>query len=172
MESSANQTGSLRVQLQKDQRKIIEEMYHIQNCELALASLYQELTEKFRDERFFWEEAVADEINHARKIGKLIAIASPNLKRYNAGRFKIELLKTYLERVYNHVLMIQEGKMSRKEILLIILDYEKSDIELKPFEVVKSYENEYTDFVFAFEDEIKIHADRITAYVKSKLAQT
>ena len=171
MEFTPNQTGSLRVQLQKDQRKIIEEMYHIQNCELALGSLYQELTEKFPDERFFWEEAVADEINHARKIGRLIGIASANLKRYSAGRFKIDLLKTYLERVYNHVRLIQEGKMSHKEILLMILDYEKSDIELKPFEVVKSYENEYTDFIYAFEDEIKIHADRISTYVKGKLGQ-
>ena len=157
--------------LQNDQRKIVEELYHIQNCELALASLYQELTVKFPDERFFWEEAVADEINHARNIGKLIAMVSTNIKRYSPGRFKIELLKTYLERAYNHILMIQNGQLSHKEILLIVLDYEKAEIETNPWEVVKSYENEYTDFAYAFEDDMKIHTARIVTYVKEKLTQ-
>jgi hypothetical protein len=157
--------------LQNEQRKIIEELYHIQNCELALASLYQELTSKFPEERFFWEEAVADEINHARLIGKLIAITSTNMKRYSPGRFKIELLKTYLERAYNHIMMIQNGQMERKEILLTVLDYEKAEIETNPWEAVKSYENEYTDFAYAFEDDMKIHTGRIVSYVKEKLAQ-
>jgi hypothetical protein len=160
-----------QVMLQNEQRKIIEELYHIQNCELALASLYQELTMKFPEERFFWEEAVADEINHARQIGRLIALTSSNLKRYSPGRFKIELLKTYLERVYNHIMMIQNGQMNRKEILLIVLDYEKAEIETNPWEVVKSYENEYTDFAYTFEDDIKLHTARIVSYVKDKLAQ-
>ncbi len=156
--------------LQTDQRKIIEELYHIQNCELALASFYQELTEKYPEERFFWAEAVADEINHARKIGQLIAFVSTNMKRYSPGRFKIELLKTYLERVYSHIKMIQDGQMNHKEILLAILDYEKAEIETKPYEVVKSYEDEYREFTFAFEDDLKIHTMRITSYVKDKLA--
>ncbi len=156
--------------LQTDQRKIIEELYHIQNCELAMASFYQELTVLFPEERFFWEEAVADEINHARKIGQLIAMASSNLKRYSPGRFKLELLKTYLERIYTHIKMIQDGQMNRKEILLAIMDYEKADIETNPYEVVKSYEDDYREFSFAFEDDIKIHTMRITSYVKEKLS--
>ena len=155
--------------LQNEQRKLIEELYHIQNCELALASFYQELTVKFPDERFFWEEAVADEINHARHIGRLIAMVSSNLKRYSAGRFKIELLKTYLERIYNHIMMIQNGQMNRREILLTVLDYERADIEISPWEGVKSYEDEYKNYVYAFEDEMKIHTTRIVSYVKDKL---
>jgi len=156
--------------LQKDQRKIVDELYHIQNCELALASLYQELTQKFPTERFFWEEAVADEINHARKMGQLIAMATSNLRRYTPGRFKLELLKTYLERLYSHILMIQNGQMNRKEILLTVLDYEKSDIETNPYEVVKSYEDDYTNFAFAFEDDMKVHSAKMLLYVKEKLA--
>lgn len=156
--------------LQTGQRKIIEELYHIQNCELALASFYQELTIKFPEERFFWEEAVADEINHARKIGQLIALASTNLKRYSPGRFKLELMKTYLERIYTHIKMIQDNKMNHKEILLAIMDYEKADIETKPYEIVKSYDDDYREYSFAFEDDLEIHAKRITSYVKEKLS--
>ena len=155
--------------LQKEQRKIIEELYHIQNCELAMASFYQELTMHFPEERFFWEEVVADEINHARKIGQLIAMVTVNLKRFEPGRFKLELLRTYLERIYSNIKQIQEGQMKHKEVLLTILDYEKSEIETKPYDVVKSFEDDYRHFCYDFEDEIKVHTARITSYVKNKL---
>jgi hypothetical protein len=59
--------------------------------------------------------------------------------------------------------------MNRKEILLTVLDYEKAEIETNPWEGVKSYENEYTDFAYAFEDEMKIHTARLVSYVKNKL---
>jgi hypothetical protein len=153
----------------KDQNQIFEELYHLQNCELALGMYYQELISIFPDERFFWEEAVADEVNHARWVGQLIVIVSSDIEKFAPGIFRTELLKTFVEGIYSEIKRMREGKMSRKEILALALGYERSVLEQKPFNAVKSITPEYVGFIEAFAPELKIHNDRLGQYISQKL---
>jgi hypothetical protein len=155
--------------LPEAKNQMFEELYHIQNCELALGMLYQEMVSRFGDEKWFWEKAIADEINHARNIGKLIALVSDNIDKYLPGKYRTEVLKTFLDGIYHHIDMIKNNKLKHDEIFQLILDYEKSPVESRPYEVVKSFEPEFTNFCAEFEDDIRAHSLRIIAYMKEKM---
>jgi hypothetical protein len=60
----------------KDQKQPFEELYLLQNCEMALGAFYNKLITAYPGERFFWEEAISDEINHARLVGLKIKTES------------------------------------------------------------------------------------------------
>lgn len=153
----------------RDQNQIFEELYHLQNCELALSMFYQEMISVFPSERFFWEEAVADEINHARWVGQLIVLVSSNIEKFAPGVFRTELLKTYVEGVYEDIKRIKERSITPYEILALALNYERSSLEKKPYNAVKSSAPEYLGFVEAFKPELGLHNTRLEKYISQKM---
>lgn len=153
-----------------DKKQILEELYHMQNCALALGEFYHQLSIVYYDEKWFWEEAVADEINHARKIGELVAMVATNAEQYLVGKYRVDMMRTFLDGVYENIKLINDRKLTRPATLRLCLEYEKSPIIARPFDVVKSYEKSFYEFSEGFESEIGSHALRITAYVKEKLA--
>jgi hypothetical protein len=153
----------------RDQNQMFEELYHLQNCEMALGIFYQELATVYHNEHFFWEAAVADEVNHARWIGQLIVLVSSSIDKYMPGVYRTELLKTFAEGIYHDVQKIHEQRLSNKEIMGLALNYERSGIEQKPYNAVKSTAPEYLRFVDSIATELKIHNDRITKYISQKL---
>jgi hypothetical protein len=155
----------------KDQNQIYEELYHLQNCELALSMFYQELISIFPSDRFFWEEAVSDEINHARMIGQLIVIVSSNMEKFAPGIFRTELLKTYAEGVYSDIKRIKERSMTPYDILALALNYERSMLEQKPYNAVNSSTPEYLGFAEKFKSELNQHSNRLVKYI-SQIMQT
>lgn len=152
----------------RDQKQLFDELYLLQNCELALGAFYQELITAFPGERFFWEEAVSDEVNHARWIGQLIAIISTNIDKFSLGQYRVELLRTYIEGLYLEIAKIKAGKMSRQEILALVQNYERSKVEQRPFEAVKSTHPDYLNLVEGSAKQLEEHSTRILAYVKQK----
>jgi hypothetical protein len=155
----------------KDQNQIFEELYHLQNCELALSMFYQELISIFPGDRFFWEEAVSDEINHARMIGQLIVIVSSNLDKFAPGIFRTELLKTYAEGVYSDIKRIKESSITPYDVLSLALNYERSMLEQKPYNAVNSSTPEYLGFTEKFKSELNQHSTRLVKYI-SQIMQT
>jgi hypothetical protein len=155
----------------KDQKQLLEELYLLQNCEMALGAFYHELISAFPGERFFWEEAVSDEVNHARWIGQLISVVSTHIDKFLLGQFRVELLKTYVEGIYDEIAKIESRQLSRKEIMILVLNYERSKIELRPFDAVKSNFPEYINIISGSLPQIEEHATRIQAYAKNKIEE-
>ena len=153
----------------RGQNQLMEELYHLQNCELALGVFYGELVTLFPEERYFWEEAVSDEINHARWVGKLIAMVSGKIDFFSPGSYRTDLLKTFTEGVYHEVDRIKKGEHSRWEILGLILNYERSGLELKPYEVVHSSLPEFQAMTTSFKPELAIHSKRLIDYASQKM---
>lgn len=144
---------------------MFEELYHLQNCELALSMFYQELISIFPADRFFWEEAVSDEINHARLVGQLIVLVSSNLEKFAPGIFRTELLKTYAEGVYSDIKRIKSQSMTPYDILALAINYERSALEQKPYNAVNSSAPEYLGFVEKFKSELNQHNTRLINYI-------
>jgi len=153
----------------RDQNQLMEELYHLQNCELALSVFYSELVALFPEERYFWEEAVSDEINHARWVVKLIVMVSGKIDSFSPGSYRTELLKTFTEGVYREVDRIKKGEHSRWEIFGLILNYERSGLELRPYEVVHSSLQEFQTMIALFKPELAIHSKRLIDYASQKM---
>ncbi len=156
--------------IKKDQNQIFEELYHLQNCELALGEYFNELARLYPDEKWFWEQAVGEEVNHARQVGRLIAQVSSNLNKFAFGRYRVELLKTFLDGIYANVQKIRSKQLSRPEILQIALDYETSFIESKPYDIVSSADSDFLLFKTTFSEELLEHTSKMKAYIQQKLA--
>lgn len=155
----------------KFKSQILEELYHLQNCELALGLLYQQLSVCYENEKWFWEEAIADEVNHARAAGQMISLVSGNTQNYLPGRYRVDSLKTFLDGIYDKIDQIKSNKLNRQEILQMVLDYENAPIESRPFEVVMTSEASFKVLASKLADDIKAHRQRISSYILSKQEQ-
>lgn len=158
--------------MRREQNQILEELYHLQNCEMALGVFYGELVIQFPAEKYFWEEAVSDEVNHARWLGRLIAIVSGNLDSFSPGLYRTELLKTFTEGVYREVDRIRKGILSKQEIMGLILNYERAGLELKPYEIVRSSLPEFQVWVNSIKPDLALHSKRLIDYASQKIKTT
>ena len=154
----------------KDQFQIYEEIYHLQNCELAMGEYYQQIAERLYEERLFWEEAISDEVNHARLIGKLIAMISAKPGKFIPGKYRVAVLETFLSGIYAHIEQIKEQKLTRSQIYKTALDYESSLLMIRPFDIVESSDPEFRIFKEAFAQETQLHSNRIRQYIQQKLS--
>ena len=157
--------------LKKELGQLYEEIYHLQNCELALGEYFQQLADLFPEGKLFWEDAVADEINHARLVGKLIGMISSNPLIYGFGRYRVAMLATYLEGIYENIEKIKRKELPPKEALRIAFDYENAILETKPFDIVSSSDISYREFREKFISEILEHSERIRQYTQKTIAE-
>jgi hypothetical protein len=155
--------------IKKEFTQTIEELYHLQNCELAMGEYYQHLAEQFPNEQLFWEEAISDEVNHARAVGRLIALVSSNPQAFGPGKYRVAVLETFLAGIYEQIDHLNNNTLSHQEALKIAYDYEESAILSKPLEIVSSLDSKFHEFRKRFTDEIAVHQDRLKQYIGQKL---
>lgn len=155
--------------IKKDANQVFEELYHLQNCEMALGIYYQELAEHFPHERMFWEEAIGDMVNHARRVGELIARFASNQDRFRPGKYRVAVLETFLTGIYDHVQMIKQNALPPNDMLKIAFDYECSAIMNKPCDIVESVDRGFIEFKMNFADEVLEHSNRVKKYIEQKL---
>lgn len=153
----------------KEQVQIYEEIYRLQNCELAMGEYYQQIAEKLRDERLFWEEAISDKVNHARLVGRLIAMISAKPAKFVNGKYRVAVMETFLAGIYEQIELIRDNKMTLTQIYKAALDYEGSLLMTRPFDIVESSDPEFRSFKEMFAEEAQQHSTRIRLYIRQKL---
>ena len=157
--------------LKKELGQLYEEIYHLQNCELALGEYYQQLAALLPEEKLFWEGAVSDEINHAMQVGKLIGMISSNPLIYGSGRYRVAMLSTYLEGIYENIEKIKRKELPPNEALRIAFDYENSVLETKPYDIVNSSDSSFREFKGKFIPELLEHSERIRQFAQKKIEE-
>jgi hypothetical protein len=155
--------------IKKDLITSIEELYHLQNCELAMGEYYQQLADRSPDERLFWAEAISDEVNHARMVGRIVAMVSSNPNAFNPGKFRVAVLVTFLTGVYGQIERFRGNALSPAEELKIAYDYEVSAIMSRPYDIVESHDPQFMDLRNKFAEEVAVHNNRIRQYIEQKL---
>jgi hypothetical protein len=134
-----------------------------------MGEFYQLLAERLPEERLFWEGAVSDEINHARRIGRLIAMLSSNQQAYRAGKYRVAVLATFLMGVYENIDHGHKNTLTTPQLLQIAYDYEHAAIIARPYEAVESTDIHFHEFRQAFTRELQEHTDRVLQYIAIKL---
>ena len=155
--------------IKKDLISTVEELYHLQNCQLAMGEYYQQLAERIPSERMFWEEAICDEVNFARATGRLIALVTSNPQSYGPGKYRVAVLETFLSGIYEQAEQVRKGALTTPEMLKIAYDYEGSAIILRPYDIVESQDSTFREFRKRLTDDVAGHCDRIRQYVDQKL---
>ena len=155
--------------LKKDTNQMFEELYHLQNCEMAMGIYYQQLAEHYPGDKMFWEEAIGDMVNQARRVGELISRFASNPDVYKPGKYRVAVLETFLSGVYEHVHLIEKKGLTPNEMLRIAFDYESSAIMNKPYDLIDSLERNFVQFKTKFTEEVAEHTVRVRQYIEQKL---
>jgi hypothetical protein len=158
--------------LTRDQNQLFAEALHIQNCELALGEYYQLLAEKQPNEKEFWEQAIIDEVNYARRIGRIIAMISSRPAKFSPGKYRLAVLDTFITGIFEHIELLRDNKLTRPEVMKIALDYENSLIISRPYDVVDSYDSEFKEYKAQFAETINLHTERMKQYLRKMLNLT
>jgi hypothetical protein len=155
--------------LKKDTNQMFEELYHLQNCEMAMGIYYQQLAEHYPGDKMFWEEAIGDMVNQARRVGELISKFASNPDVYKPGKYRVAVLETFLSGVYEHVHLIEKKSLAPNEMLRIAFDYESSVIMSKPYDIIDSIDRNFGQFKTRFAEEVSEHNLRVRQYIGQKL---
>jgi hypothetical protein len=135
-----------------------------------MGEYYQQMADRFPSEKMFWLEAIGDEVDHARRIGRLIADVSAKPAKYSSGKYRVQLMETFLTGIYEQIEMIINKEMSPAQMLKTVMDYESSVLMSRPFDVVESNDSGFRDFKETFAQDIKVHSDRIRQYIRGKFS--
>ncbi len=155
--------------IKKDLISSVEELYHLQNCELAMGEYYQQLAERFPDERLFWEAAISDTVNHARRVGRIVAMVTSIPSAFNPGKYRVAVLTTFLTGVYGQIEHFRNNALSPTEELKIAYDYETSAIMSRPYDIVESRDPKFLELRKIFAEDVAAHNGRIKQYIEQKL---
>lgn len=134
-----------------------------------MGEYYQWMSEKFADEKANWEQATRDKIGHAMRIGRLIAMISAKPAKFSPGKYRIAIMETFLNGIFEQIELLRDNKLTRQQLLKFALDYESSLLMTKPYDVVDSFDPEFKEFRTNFADLVNAHCDGIKQYIKLKL---
>ena len=137
---------------------ILSLLKEMEKCELTIARLYQTCADMWEEDKEFWLSLERQEQKHAKNINKMVELISEKDEQFECYRpFNPIAMKTIISGIEDNINSIKDGKFSREKALFIALDIEKSLIESKYGEIVKSENVEYQNLVGGIINETEGH---------------
>lgn len=152
-------------------QNILQVLTAFEKAELIMAGFYGVCAGKWPETKKFWRDIQSDEINHARTIKKLAAMINSKPDRFQAGRpFNPVAINTFINGIRANVERVRAGSISMANALFIARDIERSVIESKYGELVKTDDIEYNDAMSAIVKETQDHMSRFEGEIaRSKM---
>lgn len=116
--------------------------------ELQVADLYGACAEVWKEDQDFWLALEKQEHQHAiniRKMAEIIRKKGQLFERYRP--FNIIGLQTIISGINDNIRSLKSGDLSKKESFFVALNLEKSLIEAKYDEIVRTNDLEYGNLV-------------------------
>lgn len=131
----------------------IQDMNHLKKVfdamrqlELAIARMYALCADAWPIERGFWADLEAAEIRHARYIEEIQKMVVDNPEGFESGRvFNEAAILTNVRHVESICQKLKSGTLSREQFLFMARDVEKSLMEDKYMETVKTNNLKYRE---------------------------
>jgi len=142
--------------------KVLKAMVDV---EVALADLYRACAQTWEGDAVFWSALSAEEIHHTesvRKLAGLIARKTDKEQRFEFHRpITVQSIQTFLAGIKQQAQRVRQGAISEKKMLAIALDIERSVMERKYSEIVKTDDVEYQTVASAIDDQTAAHVARL-----------
>ncbi len=128
--------------------KVLNVMEAMGDLERAVADFYRACSAKWPEDRPFWSNLVDEEIRHAEFIGTMSARLRANPRLFETGRpFSLSAIRTVIDGIKGNRLKVERGEVSRKQVLFLSLDMEKSILESKYQDILKTTDHEYLQMI-------------------------
>ncbi len=147
--------ANLYAQLYERIRDVLEPLAQL---ELVIAEAYALCAEIFPDRRDLWRILVQQETDHAEYIRRMISIAYEKPHLFEMGfPLRREAVETVIAGIRDAIAKIRKGEIPKNRIVVFMTDLEKSLIENRFFDILKSADPEFNGFIRKIRQETFSH---------------
>lgn len=139
----------------------------LREIELLVADLYRRFSRSFNEDRVIWEDLSQDEESHAAMITELKNTLLRNGSSFEIGKINLAALKTYRQGIEEHIVRLQSGALGRRKALFIARDFEKTLVEHRFYESIKSRNPDYQAIQARIQKETELHLQKLENYIKT-----
>lgn len=151
--------------------ELLQILEAMRQAELAMSVLYKICAKKWGEDSEFWLNLSKDEIHHSENVKMLSIIIQEKIgTQVNFQPFRpftLNSVQSFISGTMDSAERVRHDKISKKSALAIALDVERSAIERKYAELVKTDDIEYKTISTSIDNETQIHRDKI----EKKLAE-
>ena len=144
--------------------QILDTLHQI---ELIVAELYRRFSHSFVQDRVFWENLSQDEESHAVMVTELKNTLLRNGSPFEVGKINLLALSTYRQGIKSQLSRLERGKLRRQNAFFIARDLEKSLIERRFYESIRSENPEYRAIQEKIRKETEFHLQKLENYIKT-----
>ncbi len=146
--------------------KITEVLNILKELELKIAELYSSCSGHFPKLKEFWSELEREEKKHAKYIQNMLEVYLQNPADFIEARpFNIIAVKTVIKGVEENIVNIENNKIDQLRALNIALDIEKSLLEAKFMEYLKTDDARYNNYMKGIAGETFQHRKKIESKI-------
>lgn len=149
-------------------KEILTTLELMAETENLIAELYKTYGETWKENEKFWFSISNDEKRHSeyiKKIAEIIEKRPENFQKYRP--FNPTVVKTVQQGIINNIKRVKTKEISERYALGIAYDIEKSLIEMKYFEIVKTNDLEYKKLMESVIEDTKKHISKVESKLKN-----
>jgi hypothetical protein len=151
-----------------DVKSVLKLLESMAQTELCIGEFYHACSQADPANSEFWLELKLQEMNHAENIRKMIEIVSRKPGHFEQGRpFNISAVETFRKGVASNREKVQSGEIQKEKLLFLAGDIERSLLEQRFHEVLRTADIEYQTLVRELVEETKDHRKQ----VETKIAE-
>lgn len=147
-----------KIEVDKDINVAIEILKILMRSEILLAKYYNLAATKFEEDREFFLSIAKQEVENFQNIKKMINIVIRNQKNFLRNEaFKKEAAELFLKGVESIVSLMEKENWDKIKFISVALDYEKSIMENKYSNILKTDSLEYNFLLREIEKATQSH---------------
>ena len=148
---------------EQEKNQYLELLNFLAEAESSIAELYEACSQVWKIDAPFWLEIVQEERKHTAAIKQIQNIISSSPEQFTSNEpFKPIALQTFIHMIKEILKKVNNGQLTRDNILSIARDIEQSVIETKYNRFVKTDNSEYNQLVEQIVTETHMHKDLFT----------
>lgn len=139
----------------------------LRDIELVVAELYRRFAHSFAQDRVIWEDLSQDEESHAAMVAELKNTLLKNGSPFEVGKINLAALNTYRQGIEDHLGRLQRGELGRQNALSIARDFERTLVEHRFYELIRSDNPEYRAIQAKIRKETELHLQKLENYIRT-----
>lgn len=139
----------------------------LHDIELVIAELYRRFSVFFAEDRVIWEDLCQDEESHAAMVGELKSVLLKNGSPFEVGRINLAALGTYRRGIEDQIGRLRRGELGRQKALFIARDFERTLVERRYYELIRSDNPEYRSIQDKIRKETEMHLQKLENYIRT-----
>ena len=137
----------------------------LREVELIVAELYRLFSRSFPSDRVFWENLAGEEEDHAAMVSELKTILLRNGWSFEVGKISLPAMNTFRLGIIGQIDRLRKGGLGRRNAFLIARDFERTLIENRYYDLIRSDNKDYQAIQDKIRKETEAHLQELENYI-------